>query len=60
MLKDLMREEKIPVPADFGLLSFKSSHLFDMQKYFKSGLISSYAVIRTLREEELVEEEFQE
>ena len=59
-LNDMMKEEKIPVPQDFGILSFKSSKLLDMRKYYETGLISSYAIIKTLREEEILEEEFRE
>ncbi len=58
--KDLLKEEKIPVPAGFGLLSFKSSRLLNMKKYFDRGLLSSYAILKTVREDEWLEEEFQE
>lgn len=52
----LMVREKIPVPRDFALVSFKAPRLLDMKEYQKKGLISSYIVIKTEKKEEVVDE----
>lgn len=55
-LTQLMVREKIPVPRDFALVSFKAQKLLDMKEYQKEGLISSYVIIKTEKKEEVVDE----
>lgn len=55
-LAQMMKKDKIPVPKDFTLVTFRSTKLVDMKSYKESGAVSSYVIIKSEKRERLVED----